>query len=53
MWKKEKQSPAGGDWSDTGTFVRKPATGWLHKESDLTSGAYVKYRLNVSTSYTL
>ena len=39
---------SGGDWSDTGTFVRKPATGWLHKDSDLANGAYVKYRLSVS-----
>lgn len=39
---------SGGDWSDTGTFVRKPSTGWLHRESELTNGSYVRYKLNVS-----
>uniref|UniRef100_A0A1X7UC28 PID domain-containing protein n=1 Tax=Amphimedon queenslandica TaxID=400682 RepID=A0A1X7UC28_AMPQE len=35
----------GGDWSDTGTFVRKPATGWLHKDTDLADGSYIRYKL--------
>ena len=51
-----KNKPSGGggwgvsgtDWSDTGTFVRKPSSGWLHSETDLNDGAYVKYRLTVS-----
>ena len=38
---------SGGDWSDTGTFVRKPASGWLHKEHELTNGSYVRYKLSV------
>lgn len=39
---------SGGDWSETGTFVRKPPTGWLHSEQDLTDGAYVRYQIAVS-----
>ena len=44
---KPNAGSSAGDWSNTGTFVRKPATGWLHRDLDLTDGAYVKYRLNV------
>ena len=43
---------SGGDWTETGTFVRKPPTGWLHRDADLTDGAYVRYRLAVSLFFT-
>lgn len=38
----------GGDWSETGTFIRKPSTGWIHKDEDLTDGSAVRYRVAVS-----
>ena len=42
-----KWSGAGGDWSDTGTFVRKPATGWIHRSEDLVDGSEIRYRVTV------
>ena len=44
---KAKQWSGGGDWSDTGTFVRKPSTGWIHKDQDLLDGSEIRYRVAV------
>lgn len=50
-----KQKPAhhwsaGGDWTETGTFIRKPPTGWIHRDEDLTEGSEVRYRVAVSSN---
>lgn len=49
MLRKTKQ-PGGdiaGDWSTTGTFLRKPAGGWLHEDRELKNGLCVNYSVQV------
>ena len=36
-----------GDWSTTGTFLRKPAGGWLHEDRELQNGLCVNYSVHV------
>ena len=38
----------GGDWSETGTFLRKPASGWLHEETELMDNSCINYEVEVS-----
>ena len=35
-----------GDWSDTGTFLRKPQAGWLHDDDSLINSS-VTYSVKV------
>ena len=42
-------SAGGGDWSNTGTFLRKPPTGWLHEDSELMHGSFIDYEVYVSS----
>lgn len=49
MPKTKKDAEGGlGDWSSTGTFLRKPTSGWLHEERELTDGASINYPVQVS-----
>jgi hypothetical protein len=34
-----------GDWSSTGTFLRKPASGWLHEDHELTDQSSINYKI--------
>ena len=47
--RKAKQNSAdlAGDWSNTGTFLRKPAGGWLHEDRELQSGLSINYSVQV------
>ena len=48
MPKTKKDAEVGhGDWSATGTFLRKPSSGWLHEERELTRGAAINYSVQV------
>ena len=48
MPKTKKDAEGGhGDWSATGTFLRKPSSGWLHEERELTRGAAINYSVQV------
>ena len=48
MPKTKKDTEGGhGDWSATGTFLRKPNSGWLHEERELTRGAAINYSIQV------
>ena len=37
----------GGDWSETGTFLRKPASGWLHDDAELMDNSCINYEVEV------
>ena len=37
-----------GDWSETGTFLRKPTSGWLHEDRELMDGSSINYEVQVS-----
>ena len=37
----------GGDWSESGTFLRKPASGWLHEDSELMDNSCINYQVEV------
>lgn len=45
-----------GDWSESGTFLRKPVSGWLHDDRDLMNSG-ITYKIHVgptrATYYTL
>lgn len=50
MPKTKKDAEGGlGDWSSTGTFLRKPATGWLHEDRELMDGSSINYQVKVGT----
>ncbi|XP_064390629.1 SHC-transforming protein 1-like [Halichondria panicea] len=34
-----------GDWSSTGTFLRRPPTGWLHEDTELMRGSFIDYEV--------
>lgn len=34
-------------WTNTGSFIKKPTTGWLHNDRDLMNGASVTYSVRV------
>lgn len=36
-----------GDWSTTGTFLRKPSGGWLHEDRELQDGLSINYNVQV------
>ena len=38
----------GGDWSNSGTFLRKPASGWLHEDRELMDNSCINYEVEVS-----
>ena len=42
---KTKENSGCSDWTQTGTFIRKPVSGWLHSDTDMTDGSFVRYRL--------
>ena len=52
MWRgrrdNEGASVGVGDWSSTGTFLRKPPTGWLHEDRELMTGSCIDYEVHVS-----
>jgi hypothetical protein len=48
MMRKAKQGDIAGDWSTTGTFLRKPAGGWLHEDRELREGLSINYNVQVS-----
>ena len=41
----------GGDWSDSGTFLRKPASGWLHDDTELMDNSCINYEVEVLKTY--
>lgn len=46
MPKTKRDGEAGlGDWSSTGTFLRKPSSGWLHEERELKDGSSINYQI--------
>ena len=46
--KKNKVPQQGRDWSNTGSFINKPARGWLHPDEQLDPDAGVCYGVRVS-----
>lgn len=40
-------SDMAGDWSTTGTFLRKPTGGWLHEDPELKNGRCIDYTVQV------
>ena len=43
-----KSKQHGSDWSATGTFLRKPAGGWIHEDGEFQSGLSINYTVQVS-----
>jgi hypothetical protein len=41
------------EWARNGSFMKKPPTGWLHNDSDLTHGDGIYYAVKVRRSHTL
>jgi len=35
-------------WTSTGSFIKKPTTGWLHSDRDLMNGSSITYSVRVS-----
>ena len=50
---KQQGSDIAGDWSVTGTFLRKPSGGWLHEDRELQNGLSINYNVQVCLSYTV
>ena len=44
-----KSKQRGSDWSSTGTFLRKPAGGWIHDDSEFQSGLSINYTVQVNS----
>ena len=42
----------GGDWSESGTFLRKPASGWLHEDTELMDNSCINYEVEVFWKHT-
>jgi len=42
-----KSKQHGTDWSSTGTFLRKPAGGWIHEDGEFHSGLSINYTVQV------
>lgn len=34
-------------WTSTGSFIKKPTTGWLHSDRDLMNGSSITYTVRV------
>ena len=34
-------------WTSTGSFIKKPTTGWLHNDRDLMNGSTITYSVRV------
>lgn len=52
MPKTKRDGEAGlGDWSSTGTFLRKPSSGWLHEERELKDGSSINYQIKVRAGW--
>ena len=47
MPKTKEGEGATTDWSSTGTFLRKPQTGWLHDDRELRDGSAINYQVKV------
>lgn len=45
---KQHGGSVAGDWSDTGTFLRKPTGGWIHEDAELQNGLSINYNVQVS-----
>ena len=45
---RQQSTDVAGDWSTTGTFLRKPAGGWLHEDQELQNGLSINYDVHVS-----
>ena len=45
---KSRRKKTGQDWSASGSFVNKPAKGWLHPDEQLKPSAGICYGVRVS-----
>ena len=45
---KARRKKAGQDWSTSGSFINKPAKGWLHPDEQLKESAGICYGVRVS-----
>lgn len=43
--KKKAGAGLGGDWSESGTFLRRPAGGWLHEDRELMDASAINYEV--------
>ena len=34
-------------WTSTGSFIKKPTTGWLHNDRDMMNGSGITYSVRV------
>ena len=50
MPKTRREEGGLGDWSSTGTFLRKPTSGWLHEDRELSEQSSINYQIWVSES---
>ena len=48
---KARRKKSGQDWSASGSFVNKPAKGWLHPDEQLKPSAGICYGVRVSLSH--
>ena len=53
MPKTRREEGGLGDWSSTGTFLRKPSSGWLHDDHELQEQSSINYKIKVSPSLCL
>ena len=53
MPKTRREEGGLGDWSSTGTFLRKPSSGWLHDDHELQDQSSINYKIKVSPSLCL
>ena len=55
MMSKKKKAGAGlgGDWSESGTFLRRPAGGWLHEDRELMDASAINYEVQVRAAWPL
>ena len=37
-------------WTNTGSFIKKPTSGWLHNDRDLMNGSSITYSVRVNTN---
>ena len=44
---RKKNKPGNRDWSDSGSFINKPAKGWLHPDEQLAVNAGICYGVRV------
>lgn len=53
--RKSKQPGTRNEWSNTGSFISRPASGWLHRDEQLAAHAGVCYgvRVRLAGIYTM